>query len=499
MAKTTQLRVHLITPKESSESSRETFNDLFYSSDTRAFYPEDELDSHNVLVSNIIEDREDHRSDIRKLRSFVEEEFPDHDVFYTERNSPRNREEDPALDYSKDVVIGVCNGESTSPQIQMQVTIDGLKTGNTDPCPVLDNIYVTFTESHENEGYDLIGVDLDQGKVIWRENIQNSKNIWSNPTKCDHGILVSTGMHDLRLHDPDTGSEQWNLEMPYEPEGGMYLRNTSPVTEEDRGFIGSGDGYIYEISLENGSFESVGTFGEAVYELGYDLNSGTLVALVGPGSEKRYQSKYSWDDDDRPSMEYSLVCISADDGSILWRLEVGELRRQDAANMTVGDEKIFFAPYDDALIAIDILSGEIHWRIDRDLLDDSDDDSNKQGLKSDSSWRSRLGSQLTISSLIASQGTVFASTSQGLLRISSDDGNIRWNRENKPLLFEQDETLICKGSSALLNSIYAINKETGDTIWQFETVGRMGGISPYGANLALTTANECLLINKNAN
>lgn len=494
MAKTTKLRVHLITPKESSDRVRETFHEMFYSADIRSFYPENETDSFDILVSDIIEDREDHRSDIRNLRSSVENEFPDRDVFYTERNSPRNRDENPALDYSKDVVIGACNGEPASPHIQTRITINGLKTGNTDPCPVFDDIYVTLAESDVDEGYDLIGIDLEKEEAIWREHLQKSKRIWSNPTKCDHGVLVSTGMHDLRLYDTETGSEQWNIEVPYEPEGGKYLRNTSPVHEADRAFIGSGDGHLYDISLLDGGFESVGKFGEAIYEIKHDSTSQTIVMLVGPGSEKRHNWKHNWDQDEKPTMEYSLVAISADDGDILWTMELGEFRSQDAAEMAIGDDALFFAPYDDALIAIDILSGEITWRIDRDQLDDSNE-SHEQDSNSDRSYTSRFHRQLTVSSLIALEGSFFASTSQGVIGISSDSGNIRWNSDNNLLLLEQGEELVCKGDSAALNSIHGISKETGDAIWQFETVGRMGGINNYGSDIVLTNSDECLVIN----
>lgn len=494
MAKTTKLRVHLITPKESSDRVRETFHEMFYSADIRSFYPENETDSFDILVSDIIEDREDHRSDIRNLRKTANNEFSAHNVFYTERNSPRNREENPALDYSKDVVIGVCNVEPASPNIQAQVTTDGLKTGNTDPCPVFDDIYVTIAESDVDEGFDLIGIDLEKEEVIWREYLQKSKGTWSNPTKCDHGALVSTGRHDLRLHDPETGSEQWNIDIPYEPEEGMYLRNTSPVPETDRAFLASGDGHLYDISLLDGSFKSIGQFGEAIYEVMYDSTSQTLVMLVGPGSEKRYNSKQTFNKDEIPTLDYSLVAISSDDSRVLWTMELGEFRNQNAAEMAIGDEMVFFSPYDDALVAINILSGDINWRIDQDQLKDSNE-SDGQGSNSNRSSTSRFYRQLTVSSLISSQGVVFASTSQDLLRISSDNGDIVWKENDKKLLFEQDGDLVCKGDNVVLNSIHGINKETGEATWQFEAVGMMGGINNYDSDLILTNSDECLVIN----
>lgn len=489
MAKTTQLRVHLIAPKDSPDSVREHFYDLFYTSDERIFYPEDDLDTRDVFVSDIIEDREDQRSDIQKLHSFIQEEFPNHDVFYTERNSPRNREENPALDYSKDVVIGVCNGESSSPQIRTRITIDGLKTGNTESCPIFDNVYVTFVESESNEGYDLIGIDLQRAEIIWREFIQKSKGSWSNPTRCDSGILLSTGSHDLRLHNVENGDEKWRIEFPYEPEGNIYLRNTSPVSAVDQAFIGGGDGNIYQISLLDGTFETLGDYGEAVYELEYDANSGTIIALLGPGSEKRSQAKYNWDDDEKPTMEYHLASISADDGEVLWKHDLGEIKRRGAAEIAVGGEAIYFAPYNGSLASIEPKSGEINWQIDQDELSDTPNDSSSTRFRT-----SALTPQLSVSSLIASREAIFASTNKGLLRISIDDGEIEWVQEHSSILTSYNDTIVCKEGSTLLNAIVGVDEYTGKQSWKFEMIGNMGGINSYGSDLVLASGNECLVI-----
>lgn len=485
MARNETLRLQLIIPSGSSPDSVEKFRELFYEADGSILYPPDELDENDLElhVSTIVEDREDNRSDIQELYTLVEDEFPGHDVFFFERGAMGD--DDAFYEYSMDVIIGVCNGHPDSPQIDHRVPI-GDTSLSKEPRPINDGIYTTIG------GSNLVGVNVCEGEEEWRSELSNR---FSDMKDYGKGVIV-VSHSKLQLFNTLTGSEIWNFHwqelIPENADIGArdIARGTFEIGNEGFAFVSSKKGVLYQISFEDGEMSVLSQFNDDIDRLVHEGTNNNLYVILVDGS---------------------IIALSIDERDTIWEIQIESDTNRTKENPRWGDssennsewasfgsnrqsrvgrrsintvldatgDSVFVGPYNGGISALDPITGNTKWTVNRENLTDSDESV---------SFEPR--------SLTLSSNSLYVHSNLGLHRLNSKSGEVYWNVDSQRLRAVQDDYVICADMGALISTIYGYDIETGDLSWTFDMFNAYGGggVTPYQSKIILTTNDECLIL-----
>jgi len=479
------LRLQLIIPSGSSSDSVEKFRELFYEADGSILYPPDELDENDLElhVSTIVEDRADNRSDIQELYTLVEDEFPDHDVFFFEKGAIRD--DNPFYEYSIDVIIGVCNGYPDSPQIDHRIPI-GETSLSKDPQPINDGIYTTIG------GSNLIGINVCEGEEEWRSELSNRLSDMKDYAK---GIIV-VSHSKVQLFDTLTGSEIWalNWQELVPKNADVNARNidleTFELGNQGFAFVSSKKGVLYQISFEDGEMSVLSQFHHDIARLVHEGTDNNLYVILVDGS---------------------IIALSIDERDTIWEIQIESDTNRTKENLgwedssendsewasfdsnrqrrvgrpsinTVLDangDSVFVGLYNGGISALDPTTGNTKWTVGRKNLTDSDESV---------SFEPR--------SLTLYSNSLYVHSNLGLHRLNSKSGEVYWNVDSQRLRAVQDDYVICANTGALLSTIYGYDIETGDLNWTFDMFNAYGGggVTPYQSKIVLTTNDECLIL-----
>lgn len=246
----------------------------------------------------------------------------------------------------------------------------------------------------------LYAVAVEDGGLHWMREIGGP----ITASAAIAGELVVAVGGDGRVHALDcaSGRTRWVFEpgealeyfsYPDDPRSWDFYAS-SPVVVDDSVYVGSGDGHVYALALEDGR-ERWRFRTEAVVRATPAVADGVVYA---------------------GGMDGRLYALHAESGELLWSFDtegsryfpVGEVQSSPA----VADGKVLFGSRDGRLYCLDAASGKQEWRFDH------------QG-----SW--------VITSPAVADGVVFAGSSDGefFQAVSLSDGSELWRFDTQSRVF----------------------------------------------------------------
>lgn len=275
-------------------------------------------------------------------------------------------------------------------------------------------------------------------------------------------VVVGNSIDGLVSYDLATKNTKWRLNIPYGVEA-------SAASINDRLFVGSNNGRMYSVNLQNG--EIVWTF-ESKSELVSEplLDDGVLYFVSG---------------------SQALYALDAATGKQLWIHS-----RQDTTNsMTIrggskpaiANDVIYVGFSDGALVAINAKTGTEQWEItlnrnskfkdidaspviDGDFIYVNSYDDKVYCLskeKGEIVWNAPYGGPTTP---LVSGSHIFVTSSKGdLVALTKKDGNLVWSRKASEGIFSElslYNDLIVTGETQ--GKLMFFNKTTGETVGSFE-------------------------------
>ena len=273
----------------------------------------------------------------------------------------------------------------------------------------------------------------EPGDLLWSQEIGGQ--IWAPLTYHD-GVLYF-GADDSTFHafDIEAREVKWRFHT------GGIIRSGAEVVDEHVVFA-SDDGYLYSLDLDSGKEFWRFDLGSAGFERG-------LPAIDPPYSyDYRHSSPLN-----RGGVIYVgsasgiLYAIYDDTGLEFWRFATdGPIRSTPVAE----GRNIVFGSRDGHVYSVDALRGTLSWRFDTSGL--------VQGA-------AEVGA-----------GKVFAgSRSARVFALDADTGDEQWQHVNEDGSWVEsspvfDDGVLYIGSSDAL-ALYALDAESGATIWEFKTGG----------------------------
>lgn len=202
-----------------------------------------------------------------------------------------------------------------------------------------------------------------------------------SPLVIKNQIIAGSGQEGLVSYDVDGYKERWRLKIPYGVEAPAVAIN-------DRLFIGSNNGHLYSINLNDGSIVwSFATKSEVVSEplledgiLYFISATGSVFSLDAATGRQRWT--YNRQDTvnlmtirggSKPSLSQGILYIGFSDGSLValnaqtgtqqWEILLNrnaKFRDIDASPL-IDDNYIYINSYDDSLYCLSKKKGEIIW------------------------------------------------------------------------------------------------------------------------------------------
>jgi len=363
MAKNEKIRVHLVLPEkeveveiDDEEVSRtehltSEFRDRFYPAYERFSEYVRMLGGQKFLSTEILEDRQDQREDIKEIYELTKEAFPEADVLMTEQNSPRNRNEEEFLAYSSDIIIRVCNTNSDAPTITQRIELTDAKVGGSN-YPYRHGKYIISTEDS-----NLAALDLDAGIESWRGNTEHDK--LSKKYGFEEGIIQITRKpsNTLFLVSWEDGTTEWINEDVTAGED-AYIRTWEPAVSEQTIYAGNGEGTIYRVDVRDGAVEELTNLDGEIRAIESDNSS--LYVTTATEQDKDEESENDWGGS-RKSYEFSLLSIT--NGTIKWTAKFDEAGR--GAPRPYLTRNTIVTEANDELTAYDREQGNERWSLSK--------------------------------------------------------------------------------------------------------------------------------------
>ncbi len=256
-------------------------------------------------------------------------------------------------------------------------------------------------------------------------------------------------------------------------------------------YVGSADGVFYAIDRRTGAerwryraggpiHSSAAAWGDLIY---FGDRSNTFYALERSTGRERWRAEtgsdrpFEWGNEgwdyftSSPVISGDFVVVGSGDGNVYafdaasgaerWRVETGGRVR---ASPAVGDGVVFVGSADGVLYAIDLETGAIEWRFETEGA-------------SNSSAEFGFDRKTIQSSPVLTEGAVlFGSRDGKFYAVDASSGELRWRYDHStPWVVSSaaihDGLAVVGTSDGLF--IHAINVETGQEAWRFETGDRV--------------------------
>lgn len=275
-------------------------------------------------------------------------------------------------------------------------------------------------------------------------------------------VVVGNSIDGLVSYDLATKNVKWRLNIPYGVEA-------SAASIKDRLFVGSNNGRMYSINLQNG--EIVWSF-DSKSELVSEplLNEGVLYFVSG---------------------SQTLYALDAASGKQLWihsrQDTTSSMTIRGGSKPSIANEVIYVGFSDGALVALNAKTGTEQWEItlnrnykfkdidaspviDGDFIFVNSFDDKVYCLsreKGEILWTAPYGGPTTP---LVSGAHVFVTSSKGeLVALTKKDGNLAWSRKTSEGIFSElslYNDLIVAGETQ--GKLLFFNKTTGETVGSFE-------------------------------
>jgi outer membrane protein assembly factor BamB len=254
------------------------------------------------------------------------------------------------------------------------------------------------TLAYLTKGSDLFAVNLTNGTLAWRypEKSTASIGFYSNPVKTPDGqILVAAYDHKLYSLGND-GLVNWTFEKSKNRLVG------SPLVTEDSIYQPSTDGNLYCLDLE-GNQKWVFTATQALWST--PVTDGDLIFVT--------------------SMDHFLYALDKQDGTELWKAELGGAIPGSAS---LSEEGVLYAgTLTKEIAAVDAANGEVLWKVP-------------------------VGGSVWSAPLVLEDSLFFGDTANKIYRMAVADGSILW---------QIDTDGVVTGAPAMIENGLVFGTETG--------------------------------------
>jgi len=473
------------------------------------------------LVSEIFELQEDDLETVNKLKKELRDLYPGADVLQTHDTSPDR--DGPEWEYSLDIIILVANVQLNSPPIRWTYSADISEKGlrplfgkQFTPPGAAANGHIALTD-----GRDLCGVNIDSGEVTW--SIGLLRSAYRSPVSINQTLVVELET-EHKAYDIASGECLWTVEEI--PCGTTTTRHT---VLDEYCYFGDFEGCIWELSstgnyqlITNLKGRIIGVYPteEYVYALkGRKDESGrtpeTLHAIDRKSGEEEWvfspeekleraitaSSNYVW-----VSTHEEMVALHSESGDIAWTKSSIELGSdEENENTNTGNNNL----ESDSWQSNNLEEAEGPHSIDWGIQNDGEYEAKIKKLNhwaSGSSYGRKLDDKTFKTVLNARpvlDEALFAPTNRGLLQVDPASGEVGWKALAKDNLRPsavlgpfspptQDENHIYIGDS---ETVYSVDKQTGEIIWEFEIPGSPGTMTFDLDTESLTFVTRGLAIN----
>lgn len=260
-------------------------------------------------------------------------------------------------------------------------------------------------------------------KILWEA--QTDGGIQGTPVLGAKYLYVGDNSGKVTAFSQESGKKIWEYKT-----GGAIIG--SPTLSGNTLYFGSADGKIYALAASTG--KKIWDYKTAGAVLAQPLIAEGL-ALTG-------------------SSDFSFYALEQNTGQLKWKFATGNTIMSKAA---YGDKTVFFGSWDRNFYGVDLATGQ-------------------------EKWHQELGSQIyyapAASNPLYHQGKVYLNTpGSRICALSATTGSILWESKASsglanPLLF--NDAIF---NSTLSGSLYALDPESGENVWQADT-----GIGNYGSS-----------------
>ena len=223
-------------------------------------------------------------------------------------------------------------------------------------------------------------IDARTGKLVWSQDMRGDCD--SSPVVADGILYAASESGFLHALDPRTGGHHFKLDLGgHRGPGGSQGIESSPVIDGDELWIGTYDGFVYQIDRIQGKVLGKMPTGD-------DTDATPVVTddyVFAAAEQKnpvlscfeRKTGTLKWSFRDRggfwstPAVVNGKVYIGGDDGQMycldehtgkqIWSFAA---RRAIWASPSVVDGKVIFGSYDGFLYMVDALTGHLIWQVD---------------------------------------------------------------------------------------------------------------------------------------
>jgi outer membrane protein assembly factor BamB len=281
-------------------------------------------------------------------------------------------------------------------------------------------------------------------------------------------------------------------------------------------YLGSADGDFYAIDRSTGAerwryqaggpiHSSAAAWGELIY---FGDRSNTFYALERSTGRERWRAEtgsdhpFEWGHEgwdyftSSPVIYQDFVIVGSGDGSVYafdaasgverWRVETGGRVR---ASPAVGNGVAFVGSADGALYAIDLETGTVEWRFET------------EGASNSSSEFGFDRKTIQSSPALTEGAVLFGSRDGKFYAVDAASGELRWRYDHStPWVISSaavHDGLAIVGTSDGLY-IHAIDIETGQEVWRFETGDRVFGSPAISGDFAYVGVHDGRLLSLDA-
>lgn len=283
-----------------------------------------------------------------------------------------------------------------------------------------------------------------------------------SPVIYKNTVVVGNSIDGLVSYDLQSKNVKWRLNIPYGVEA-------SAASIKDRLFVGSNNGRMYSINLQNG--EIVWSF-ESKSELVSEplLSEGVLYFVSG---------------------SQALYALDAATGKQLWihsrQDTTSSMTIRGGSRPSIANDVVYVGFSDGALVALNAKTGTEQWEItlnrnskfkdidaspviDGDFIYVNSFDDKVYCLsreKGEIIWNAPYGGPTTP---LVTGAHIFVTSSKGeLVSLTKKDGNLAWSRKTSEGIFSEPSLfndLIVTGETQ--GKLLFFNKTTGETVGSFE-------------------------------
>ncbi len=273
--------------------------------------------------------------------------------------------------------------------------------------PAGDTVYIAYATA-----VHAINVQPGAANQVWAAPVEanNRVNYYAAPAVTDNLVVVGDYSNQLHALQRSSGTESWI----FPGATGRYIAR--PLVVDQAIYAPNADGFLYALDIQ----------GNLKWK--FKTEQGLWAQPASNGSVVF-----------QPSMDHFLYAVNAQDGSQLWKVDLGGAA---VSSPVLSDGQIYVSTLTNEMLSVDATTGQILWRaktkdaiwaapvLNEGTLYFGDLSSTAYSVNAKNgsvNWQQELGGGSIIgAAAVIDQGVVFVAE-QGLVQAISFDGQKLWN------------------------------------------------------------------------